>query len=100
MAEKKYSVAKLKEIISPIAQKYHISKACLFGSFARGDYDGQSDIDLRIEKGDLKGLFSLCGFYTDVKEKLKTEVDILTTGSLERDFLDRIRDDEVILYER
>ena len=32
-----------------------ISKVYLFGSFARGDYDEQSDIDLRIEKGELRG---------------------------------------------
>ncbi|MFQ9874224.1 nucleotidyltransferase domain-containing protein [Waltera sp.] len=32
------------------------------GSFARGDFDEQSDIDIRIEKGNLKGMFCLMRF--------------------------------------
>lgn len=100
MIEKRYSIEELKEIIAPIADKYHISKVYLFGSFARGDYNELSDVDLRIEKGGLKGMFALCGFYTEVEEALKMKVDILTTGSLEDNFLKEIGKDEVMLYAR
>ncbi len=98
MIEKRYSIEELKEIIAPIAEKYHISKVYLFDSFARGDYNELSDIDLRIEKGELKGMFALCGFYTEVEEALQMKVDILTTGSLEGNFLRKIAKDEVVLY--
>jgi predicted nucleotidyltransferase len=98
MVAARYSIEELKEIIAPIAEKYHISKVYLFGSFARGDYNEQSDIDLRIEKGELKGLFALCGFYTEVEEALQMKVDVLTTGSLEDTFLKKIKKDEVMLY--
>ena len=100
MIEKRYSIEELKEIIAPIADKYHISKVYLFGSFARGDYNELSDVDLRIEKGGLKGMFALCGFYTEVEEALKMKVDILTTGSLEDNFLKEIGKDELMLYAR
>ena len=76
------------------------SEVYLFGSYARGDYNENSDIDLRIEKGDLKGMFALCGFYSDVENALQKNVDILTTGSLEQDFLQSIKKDEVLIYER
>ena len=49
MIEKRYSIEELKEVIAPIAEKYHLSKVYLFGSFARGDYNELSDIDLRID---------------------------------------------------
>lgn len=98
MVAARYSIEELKEIITPIAEKYHISKVYLFGSFARGDYNEQSDVDLRIEKGELKGMFALCGFYTEVAEALQMKVDVLTTGSLEDDFLRKIEKDEVMLY--
>lgn len=98
MIAKRYSVEELREIIAPIAEKYHISKVYLFGSFARGDYNGLSDVDLRIEKGELKGMFALCGFYTEVEEALQMKVDVLTTGSLEDTFLKEIEKDEVMLY--
>ena len=91
-----YSIDELKAIIAPIAEKYQIANVYLFGSFARGDYDDQSDIDLRIDKGNLKGMFALCGFYTEVSEALERKVDILTTGSLEATFLEEIRKEEVV----
>jgi len=98
MDKSRYSVEDLKEIIEPIAAKYHISKVYLFGSFARGDQHDQSDIDLRIEKGELKGMFALCGFYTEVEAALHMKVDLLTTGSLDEGFLKKIEKDEVLLY--
>ena len=93
-----YTIDELKKIISPIANKYQISCVYLFGSYARGDYHDQSDIDLRIEKGKLKGMFALCGFYTEVENALGMKVDIVTTGSLEESFLSNIQKDEVMLY--
>jgi predicted nucleotidyltransferase len=98
MIAKQYSVEELKKIIAPIAKKYHISRVYLFGSFARGDYNELSDVDLRIEKGELKGMFALCGFYTEVAEALQMKVDVLTTGSLDDNFLRKIAKDEVMLY--
>lgn len=94
----RYTVDELKNIITPIAAKYQIAQVYLFGSFARGDYNEESDIDIRIEKGKLKGMFALCGFYTEISEALGRKVDVLTTGSLSEDFLEKIRKDEVMLY--
>ncbi len=98
MGQERYSIEELKEVIIPIAEKYHISKVYLFGSFARGDYNEQSDIDLRIEKGELKGMFALCGFYSEVEEALQMKVDVVTTGSLDDEFLKAIKEEEVTLY--
>lgn len=94
----RYTIDELKNIISPIAYKYQISHVYLFGSYARGDNHSKSDIDLRIEKGNLKGMFALCGFYAEVENALGMKVDIVTTGSLEESLLSDIRKDEVMLY--
>lgn len=98
MQAKDYSIDELRKIIAPIARKYSISKVYLFGSVARGDYTESSDIDLRIDKGNLRGYFALCSFYTEVQEALQMKVDLLTTGSLDQEFLEQIRKDEVELY--
>lgn len=94
----KYSIEELKAIINPIARKYGIAKVYLFGSLARGDANENSDIDLLIDKGTLKGLFALGGFYNELSEALGVEIDILTTGSLDETFLDEIKEEEVLLY--
>ncbi|MCM1127716.1 MAG: nucleotidyltransferase domain-containing protein [Lachnospiraceae bacterium] len=98
MAMGDYSVDELRKIIAPIAEKYQVAQVYLFGSFARGDYGEESDIDIRIEKGNMKGMFALCGFYTEISEALNRKVDVLTTGSLSEEFLENIKEDEVMLY--
>ncbi len=100
MTDKKYSIDDIKTVLTPIAKKYGVKRIYLFGSYARGKDSGDSDIDLRVDKGSLKGLFALCGLYTEIKDSLDIDVDILTTGSLEDSFLKSIRDEEILLYEQ
>lgn len=99
MSVKKYTIEEIKTIVEPIARKYGVERVYLFGSYARGDVNENSDVDLRIDKGSLKGLFALCGLYTEIEEALQMKVDILTTRSLEDDFLRKIQKEEVLLYE-
>lgn len=98
MAVNKYTIDEIKLIVEPIARKYGIARVYLFGSYARGEATENSDVDLRVEKGSLKGMFALCGLYTEIEEALQTKVDVLTTGSLDESFLRRIQDEEVLLY--
>ncbi|HWQ43759.1 MAG TPA: nucleotidyltransferase domain-containing protein [Desulfosporosinus sp.] len=88
----------IKAIVEPIARKYGVERVYLFGSYARGDVTENSDVDLRVDKGSLKGMFALCGLYTEIEEALQIKVDALTTGSLEDDFLRKIQKEEVLLY--
>ncbi|WP_094551656.1 nucleotidyltransferase family protein [Petroclostridium xylanilyticum] len=98
MSAKKYTIEEIRTIVEPIARKYGVERVYLFGSYARGDVTENSDVDLRIDKGSLKGMFALCGLYTEIEEALQMKVDILTTGSLEDDFLRKIQKEEVLLY--
>jgi len=98
MAVKKYTIEEIKTIVEPIARKYGVARVYLFGSYARGDVTENSDVDLRVDKGSLKGMFALCGLYTEIEEALQMKVDVLTTGSLEDDFLRKIQKEEVLLY--
>ena len=98
MVAKKYTIEEIKTVVEPIARKYGVERVYLFGSYARGDVTENSDIDLRVDKGSLKGMFALCGLYTEIEEALQMKIDVLTTGSMENDFLHKIRKEEVLLY--
>ncbi|HBW38117.1 Nucleotidyltransferase [Desulfosporosinus sp. I2] len=98
MSAKKVTIEEIKAIVEPIARKYGVERVYLFGSYARGDVTENSDVDLRVDKGSLKGMFALCGLYTEIEEALQIKVDVLTTGSLEDDFLRKIQKEEVLLY--
>ena len=94
----KYSIEELQSIIVPLAQKYGAERIFLFGSYARGDITDSSDIDLRIDKGSIRGL-ALAGLLVDLEDALGIPVDLIPTTSLDTRFLESIRPDEVLLYE-
>lgn len=95
-----YTIEEIKDIVRDIAQQYGVERVYLFGSYARGEARQDSDIDLRIDKGRIRGLFQLSGFHLDIEEKLNTQVDVLTTESLNEKFLKRISGEEIVLYEQ
>lgn len=103
-----YTINELVNVISPIAEKYNVSRVYLFGSYARGEADEDSDIDLRIEAPQLKTLFALGGLYADLEEALGKSLDLVTTEALRkkkedpmtRRFIRNIREDEKLLYEQ
>lgn len=94
----KYSIEELQSIIVPLAQKYGAERIFLFGSYARGNMTNSSDIDLRIDKGSIRGL-ALAGLLVDLEDALGIPVDLSPTTSLYTRFLESIRPDEVLLYE-
>lgn len=74
-------------------------KLSLFGSYASGNPTPKSDIDFIIKKGDLTAIqyFSLL---KDLKNAFGCRIDLITTGFSNREFLNRIKKDEILLYER
>ena len=93
-----YTVEEIRSIVAPIAKSYDVDRIYLFGSYARGEATASSDIDLRVDKGRLKGLFALGALYADLEDGLGKKLDLLTTGSLDQKFLTHIAKEEVLIY--
>lgn len=72
------TIEKIKEIITPICKSYGIKKAYLFGSYVRGEATEKSNVDIRIEKSNLRGLFQLSRLRLDLVDALGTEVYLLS----------------------
>ncbi len=96
--EKVYTINEIQSIVAPIAAAHNVDRIYLFGSYARGDATPKSDIDLRVDKGRLKGLFALGALYADLEDHLGKKLDLLTTGSLDQKFLQHIADEEILIY--
>ena len=92
-------VKSIQETVRPIAKAYGIKRVYLFGSYAKGTATEDSDVDLLIETGTKLTLLDLSGLRQDVSELLNLSVDIVTTGALDNDFSESIRDSEVLIYE-
>lgn len=93
------SIPIIKERITPICKEYGIKKAYLFGSYARGEATENSDVDLRIEKGAIKDLFTLSGFRLDIIKVLGVKTDILSVLPDSEIFCKNLQNDEVLIYE-
>ena len=94
-----FSMDEIKRRAIPIAQKYGIARLGLFGSYARGDAHDGSDLDFIIRVGQLRGLVQYFGFVYDLEDTFQCHVDVVTDGIEDKAFLNRIKEDEVILYE-
>lgn len=102
-----YRLEELSAIVAPIFRNHGVSRAYLFGSYARGEATDESDIDLRIDGGRIKSLWGLGALYQELSEALKKPVDLVTTGALEHEanaarvekFRTEIGKDERLIYE-
>ena len=93
-----YTIDEIRRKAVPIAKKYGVKRLSLFGSYARGEADEQSDVDFLIERGKIVGI-EYFGFVYDLEDEFGCHVDVVTTGISDKKFLADIREDEVLLYE-
>ena len=99
MSNPRYTIEEIKEKAIPIAKKYGVKTLWLFGSYARGEADAESDVDFLIDGGKMRGMIKYFGFVLDLEEIFKCHVDVVTTGISDKNFLAEIKNDEVLLYE-
>ena len=95
-----YTLDEIRRIAAPIARNYDIAALYLFGSYARGEATPESDIDFRVDRGDMKDLLSLGDLFCDLEDGFDKKLDVLTTQMLSPEFLQSIRPEEVLIYAR
>jgi len=95
-----YTFERLKELIIPFMKHYaDIERAYIFGSYARGEADERSDVDVHIDADKLKNL-DLCELMVLLERALGIPVDVIPTDSIPENFLNILKEHEVLIYER
>ena len=90
------NIERIKLRILPILKRNNIVRAGVFGSYARGDYKKNSDIDLLVEINDKK--MSLLGFIhikNILEESLGRKVDLVEYKLIRPEIKDNILNEEV-----
>ena len=102
-----YTVDEIKNLITPVAEKYGLAAVYLFGSYARGEAHADSDVDLLVDLSGSKIRGILLGnLYSDLEEVLGTRVDLVTVSSLNQPtthrsdalFREAVRKERMIIY--
>ncbi|MBO7573812.1 MAG: nucleotidyltransferase domain-containing protein [Bacilli bacterium] len=80
------TIKEIKNRIRPVVEKHHIEEVYLFGSYARGEANENSDVDIYCSSGDVETLLDEVGLVEELEEALGKNVDVVTIGSEMQDF--------------
>ena len=91
----------ISKIISDYFQNEPIIRAWIFGSFARGDDNPLSDVDLLVEyEKEGVSLLKHTSIICDLEKLLDRSVDLVQVGTLRPELLENINQDKKLIYER
>ncbi len=68
--------------LSSLRDVYALDRIGIFGSVARGDTTGKSDVDILVEFSRPISLYKFIEFEQRLKELLRNDVDVVTVNSL------------------
>ena len=88
----------IKQIIVPILQSHHVSRAGLFGSYVRNEHTKASDIDILIQLHKKASLLNFVKIKLDLEGKLNKKVDIIEYSALKPQLKEKILSKEVRIY--
>lgn len=87
--------------IKEVLHKYPaISKAWLYGSFARNEDKPGSDIDLAVKTDGTFSYFDLAGIQHELEELTNRKVDVGFIDSFKPRILENVKQDMIKIYER
>ena len=91
------------QLISDYFKTQPVLKAWIFGSFARGEENEGSDVDILFvpDRSDKPfTLFTHGGMHMDLEELLGREVDLVVEGTLRPYAAEKANRDKKLIYER
>ncbi len=90
------SIKQIKDKILPIFKKHHINEAYLFGSYARGEANSASDVDIYCKPGNIKTLIEQGLFEDELINALDKKIDIVFIGSkMDNYFKEQLERDKI-----
>ena len=75
----------INRFVRPIAEKYHVKEIYLFGSYARGEADENSDLDFLVFGGKNFKLTMIFSLAEDLREILNKKVDVFEISEINQD---------------
>lgn len=72
-------------LVRPIAEKYKVKEMYLFGSYARGDANENSDLDFLVYGGEDFKLTRIFSLAEELREVLQKNVDVFEINEINQD---------------
>ena len=88
-------IEQIKKKIVPVLKKFNVTKAGIFGSYARGEQKKRSDVDILIEIDNSADLFDLIRLQANLEKEVKRKVDLVEYNLIRKEIRESILNDEV-----
>lgn len=85
----------IKKKIILVLKKYNVKKAGIFGSFARGDYSKDSDVDILAKIPKKINLFDYVGIKLELEDVLGRKVDLVEYPLIRPELKKQILSEEI-----
>lgn len=95
-----YDIQKISELLTPIFEKYGITKAGIIGSYARGDATAKSDVDLMFQCTRRMSMAEWEALDNDVTMALGKDVDLIEFGTFTPRVAREVDKELIIFYDK
>lgn len=85
MDKRIFTLENIMAMVKPLAEKYQVKEIYLFGSYARGEADENSDLDFLVFGGENFKLTNIFALGEDLREVLQKKVDIFEINEVNQD---------------
>ncbi len=79
-----FTIKDIVRLVKPVAEKYGVKEVYLFGSYARGEADENSDLDFLVFGGENFKLTMIFAFAEDLRSILKKNVDVFEISEINK----------------
>ncbi|MCL2632884.1 MAG: nucleotidyltransferase domain-containing protein [Oscillospiraceae bacterium] len=100
--EKVYSIDEIKQRLHPIFAAYPVYKATLFGSYARGDANTLSDLDIVTDShGEISGV-QFFAMWAKAEDSIEKRIDMVELVEIRKEspVFENIQREGVTIYDR
>jgi predicted nucleotidyltransferase len=85
--------------VQDVCRRNEVTRLRVFGSYARGEASGTSDIDLIADFSAPKSLLDIVRIEREMSAALGLKVDLLTEGAISPYIREQLADDLRVIYE-
>jgi len=90
--------SEIKQVIIPVLKKHKVTKAGIFGSYAKNNFTEDSDIDILVELTYPMSLLDFIGIKLELEDMLKKSVDLVEYKAIKPVIKENILNSEVRIY--
>lgn len=80
-----YTIEEIKDAVIPIANKYNVHSIYLFGSYARGEANENSDLDFLVFGGENFKLTNIFALAEDLRLVFQKQIDVFEISEINID---------------